>query len=157
MWEPEEIEWHIENRLIKDLKPHAKNPRKMSKHDAENLEKKIKKFGLIDKPIIDLNNQIIGGHQRINLYKKMKRKEIQCWVPDRPIPQEDVDELNIGLNRAQGEWDYDILGNQWEDQKLLEGGFTEQEICMSVETPPEGSQEGKKSKKKMCPACGHEF
>jgi len=126
--EPIPINWTLEKRKIKDLKPHPKNPRKMSKHDADNLEKKLKKFGLIDKPIIDMNDQLIGGHQRINVLKKMKVKEVECWVPDRTIDPEDIDELNLSLNRVAGEWDYDILANEWGEDMLIRGGFTREDI-----------------------------
>ena len=35
------IQWKTETRKIKDLRPHPKNPRKLSKHDADNLQKSL--------------------------------------------------------------------------------------------------------------------
>ena len=116
------INWKLELRKIKDLKPHPKNPRKLSKHDAEHLQKSIEKFGLIDKPIITKDGIIIGGHQRIAILKKMGKAgdSVECYVPDREIEQKDIDELCLRLNRNLGEWDWDILANQWEIDELFD-------------------------------------
>ena len=93
------INWHLETRLLKSLKPNAYNPRTLSKNDSEHLEKSIEKFGLIDKPIITKEGDIIGGHQRIKLLKRKRVKEVECWVPDRDLSKEEVDELCIRSNR----------------------------------------------------------
>ena len=128
MAELEFIEWHLEKRKLKDLKPHPRNPRKLSKHDGENLQKSIIEDGLIDKPAIDLNNQIIGGHQRISILKKLGQKEIYVWVPSRELTSQEINRINLRLNRVLGEWDYDIMANEWSEEELLDGGFTREEI-----------------------------
>ncbi len=122
------INWKLEFIPIKELKNHPKNPRQINKEQFAHLENLIKKFGLIDKPIINLDKTIIGGHQRIKILKKMKCKEIECWVPDQQLSDEDIDHLCIGLNLNQGQFDYDILANQWEIVDLLKWGFTEQQL-----------------------------
>jgi DNA modification methylase len=127
------IQWHLELRNIKDLKPHPKNPRRLSKHDAEHLQKSLEKFGLIDKPCINHDNMIIGGHQRVSILKKLGHTEIECYVPKEAISPKDVDELNIRLNRATGEFDFDILANEFNTDDLLEWGFTEEELCLNIE------------------------
>lgn len=154
------IVWKNEIRKIKDLKPHPKNPRLISSHDAANLERKIQKFGLVDKPTITLDNTIIGGHQRISVLKKMGHTEVECQVPDRDLTDKDIEDLNIGLNRIRGEWDYDILANQFEESDLVDYGFSEQELEMNVEEIDSSNKEDEKQKekkKKMCPSCGAEF
>jgi len=125
---PNPIEWHLEKRKIKDLKPHPKNPRKLSKHDGDNLQKSIDEDGLIDKPAIDLSNQIIGGHQRLQILKKMGQKEVEVWVPNRELQDFEVNRINLRLNRVSGEWDYDILANEWTEEELITGGFTREEL-----------------------------
>lgn len=154
------INWTLQKWKIKDLKPHPKNPRKLSKHDATNLRASIEKFGLIDKPIITKDGLIIGGHQRIQILKKMKQKEVVCYVPDKDLEPADVDELNIRMNRNKGDWDYDILANEWEESALFEAGFTKEELSLGeveqVEEKEQPDADGEK-KKKTCPSCGHEF
>ena len=151
------IKWNLELRKIKDLKSHSKNPRKMSKHDAEHLQKSIDRFGLIDKPILNTDNTIIGGHQRVSILKKMGVDQIECYVPEAALSQEEVDELNIRLNRAHGDFDYDILANEWNSEDLLEWGFLINDLIEKdpIEITSEEKEDDKKKTK--CPNCGHEF
>jgi len=122
------INWKLETIPLKELKEHPKNPRYITKEQNEHLTNLIAKFGLIEKPIINLDRTIIGGHQRIKILKKMKVKEVECWVPDQQISEADIDHLCIGLNLNQGAWDDDILANQWDPLDLLKWGFTEQQL-----------------------------
>lgn len=153
------IHWKLETRKISDLIPHPKNPRKLSKHDAEHLRTSLERFGMAEKPIINLDGQIIGGHQRLSILKQMKAKEIECWVPDRELSDREVDELCIKLNRVHGEFDFDILANEFNQDDLLKWGFTEADLELDLEPiledvlddPPESE------KKHSCPKCGFEF
>jgi DNA modification methylase len=135
------MQWHLEKRNINDLKDHPKNPRQLSKHDAEHLQKSIDKFGLIDKPIINLDNQIIGGHQRKSILKKLKIKEIECWVPDKQLDEKQVEELNIRLNKNTGDWDWDVLANEFDVDNLMEWGFTAEELIDAPITEIESTEE----------------
>jgi hypothetical protein len=156
------IQWHLEVLPVNKLKEYEKNPRQITKDQMHHLEELIKKFGLIDKPIVNKDWTIIGGHQRVRILKKMKAKTVECWVPDEQLVQADIDRLCIGLNLNQGSWDYDILANQWDCLDLLEWGFTEEQLlgigkeAEKVEGK-EGSEDKKGKKSKMCPSCGHEF
>lgn len=152
------IEWSIKKFNIKDLKEHAKNPRQIGREEFERLSNLIDKFGLIDKPILNFDHTIIGGHQRIKIYKKQKLKTIECWVPHRLLSQEEVDELCIGLNLHQGAWDWEKLANEWEPLDLLKYGFSEEKLlgtCKEAEEILEKEQKKADPKKqKECPNCG---
>lgn len=124
------ITWKIETRKIKDLKKYPKNPRKLTSDQFKHLKTSIDKFGLIDKPIINLDNTIIGGHQRLEVYKKDKIKEIECWIPARQLDDKEVEELNIRHNKNTGEWDWDILANEYEIPDLLDYGFLAEELSI---------------------------
>ena len=149
------ITWKIETRTLSALKDHPRNPRQLSKHDAEHLTRSIEKFGITDKPIINTDGTIIGGHQRKKILKKLGYKEIECWVPERELDSDEVDELNIRLNRNTGEWDWDILANEWEMENLVNSGFTVEQFTGS-EVKPEDEDKPKK-KVKTCPHCGLEI
>lgn len=144
---------------IKSLKDHEKNPRQIGKEQFERLGNLISKFGMIDKPVVNTDMIIIGGHQRIKYLKKQKVKTIECWVPDRLLSDQEIDELCIGLNLHQGEWDWDVLANKFEPLDLLAYGFTEEQLIGITEEDEEVSSEEKNSskKKKECPNCGHQF
>lgn len=124
----EKIRWALHEFPIKDLKDHPKNPRQIGKDQLTRLGNLIDKFGLIDKPIVNADMTIIGGHQRIRVLKKNKVKTVECWVPDRLLDEKEIDELCIGLNLHQGSWDYDLLANEWEPLDLLQYGFTEEQL-----------------------------
>ena len=125
----EKIQWSLKEIPIKDLKGHSKNPRQIGKDQFDRLGSLIDKFGLIDKPIVNQDMVIIGGHQRIKYLKKGKYKSVECWVPDRQLSEKEIDELCIGLNLHQGSWDWDIMNNQWDPVDLLMYGFTEEQLA----------------------------
>lgn len=122
------VKWILTELPIKSLKDHPKNPRQIGKEQFERLGSLIDKFGLIDKPIVNADMTLIGGHQRIRYLKKQKIKMVECWVADRLLADQEIDELCIGLNLHQGSWDYDVMANQWEPLDLLNYGFTEEQL-----------------------------
>lgn len=126
------MKWSLQQRNIKDLLKHPKNPRTLSKDQAQHLSRSIDKFGLIDKPIINTDNTIIGGHQRLHILKQNKQQTVECWVPDETLSQNDIDELNIRLNKNTGDWNWDILANEWDSNKLIEWGFSNEELDYEV-------------------------
>jgi len=154
------IQWTLQTIPLKNLKNHQKNPRQITKEQLKHLEELIKKYGLIDKPVVNLDMTIIGGHQRVKLLRKMKVKEVECWVPNAQLSEEEIDRLCIGLNLNQGKWDWDLLANEYEAIDLLKWGFTEEQLVgpfAESEEILDGEPEEKKKKKKCCPNCGHEF
>ncbi len=151
------ITWKLETVPIKNLKEFEKNPRNIKKEQQQHLTTLIEKFGLIDKPIINTDYMIIGGHQRVRILKKMKVKEIECWIPSETLMQEDIEHLCIGLNRG-GSWDWEIMANEWDALDLLKYGFTENELLGHFEKEEGSEKEDKKAKKQTeCPACGCVF
>lgn len=149
------IEWHIETRQIKDLKPYHKNPRKCSSTQAAILNKSITNYGMVEDPCINLDNTIIGGHQRIRILKKQGTREIDVKVPNRELDDKEIEELNIYLNRG-GEFDYDILANQYEMPDLIDYGFSSNELGLALDNIDVDIEEKpkKEKKKKQCPNCG---
>jgi hypothetical protein len=154
------INWKLEELQIKNLKEHPKNPRQIKKDQFDKLSGLIEKFGLIDKPIINKDFTIIGGHQRIRIFKKKKAKVIECWIAEEQLSDEDVEELMVSLNLNQGFWDWDILADMFDPIDLLTYGFTEDQLlgsCSNDKDGIEGKEKSSEKKKKSCPACGHEF
>ena len=152
------INWHLEVLAISQLKPHPKNPRQISKDQFQHLSDLIAKFGFIDRPIVNLDKTIICGHQRIRVLKKMKAKNVECWVPDVLISDEDVEELLIRHNLNQASWDYDIMSSNFNEIDLLKYGFSEEQLLGSFNDQDEEKEKPeKKEKQKVCPSCGHEF
>ena len=122
------IYWDMIKHKVSNLKEHPKNPRQLTKDQEKQLKESIKKFGMIDKPIINTDMMIIGGHQRLKILKQLKIKEIECWYPSRKLTEQEVDELNIRLNKNTGEWDWDVLANEWNTSDLVDWGFNPVEL-----------------------------
>jgi ParB-like chromosome segregation protein Spo0J len=111
----------IESKLIKDLKPATYNPRQISTKQFKDLKESIEKFTLCDPIIINKDMTVIGGHQRLKVCKDLKHTEIHCVVLD--LSKEEERELNIRLNKNTGDFDMDILANEFDVEELKEWGF----------------------------------
>lgn len=135
------MKWKLETRKISQLKDHPKNPRILTQKVQADLMQSIDKFGLIDKPIVNLDGTLIGGHQRKVILKKMGLKEVECWVPEVALTAKEVDELNIRLNKNTGDWDFEKLANEWEPTDLLDWGFTLDELVGQEVEEIESSEE----------------
>jgi ParB-like chromosome segregation protein Spo0J len=112
----------IEKKKISDLKPAPYNPRKSNEKQEKHLKTSLEKFGVVE-PII-FNKQtgfIVGGHFRVRELKKLGYKEVDCVIVD--LSQEDEKELNIRLNANTGEWDWEMIANEWEPVQLEEWGL----------------------------------
>jgi ParB-like chromosome segregation protein Spo0J len=143
------MEWKLQTRQLKELKSNEKNPRRLTKEQFLHLEKSLSKFGVCEPIVINTDNTIIGGHQRVRVLKKMGKKEIEVYVPDETIDQKDSDELNIRLNKNTGDWDYDILANNWDVGQLVDWGFNEKELAVDIQACEENSQKSSDGKTKM--------
>jgi ParB-like chromosome segregation protein Spo0J len=111
----------IEVKKIKDLKPNPLNPRKSSITQDENLKKSLEKFGVVE-PIVfnKRSGYIVGGHFRVRELKKLGYKEVECVIVD--LSPDDEKELLIRLNANTGDWDTDLLLQDWDADKLADWG-----------------------------------
>ena len=121
----------VESKLIKDLKPAAYNPRQISTKQYNDLKASIKKFGLVDPIIVNKDMTVIGGHQRLKICKELKHIEIDCVVLD--LSKEEERELNIRLNKNTGEFDMDILANEFDIDQLIDWGFKHIDIGLNID------------------------
>ncbi len=112
----------IEKKKLSELKPAPYNPRQSTAKQEKHLKASLEKFGVVE-PII-YNKQtgyIVGGHFRVRELKKLGYKEIECVIVD--LNQENERELNIRLNANTGEWDWDMLANEWDAESLEDWGL----------------------------------
>jgi len=134
---------------VSELKAAEYNPRQWTEKEIEDLTNSIKEFGVVDPLIINKHkgreNMVVGGHFRLYIAKKLGIKTVPVVYVD--LDEKKERELNIRLNKNQGEWDFDKLANEFDNEDLLEFGFTEIEL---------GLRERKK-RIKLCPHCGGEL
>lgn len=155
-------------RQIAELKASEYNPRMLTKPQFEQIKKSIQEFGFVDPVIINRfkgrENVIIGGHQRVNVAKELGIRECPCIELNLPPDRER--ELNIRLNKNVGEWDYDLLANNFDLEELRSFGFEEWELPGTPDVKEEARTFGKGEIKEVekvvpneakCPKCGHVF
>jgi len=97
---------------IQELKENLENPRKWSKDQFNQLKESISKFGLVD-PFMcnsspERHNILIGGHFRLQIARELKMETVPVVYINIPDREKEI-ELNIRLNKNQGEFDYDLL------------------------------------------------
>jgi len=148
------INWTLKKFEIKELKPYSKNPRTMTRSQRQHIKESLSKFGTAEKPIVNTDGTIIGGHQRVKILKEMGVKQIECWVPNIQLNDSEVSELCVRLNKNTGSFDYDILANEFELNELCEWGFHMDELLDSYEDPCDQPKEKKSKKISICPKCG---
>jgi hypothetical protein len=136
------IQWTTEQRRLADLLPWDRNPRRLTNKQAEDITASLRKFGIADPVIINTDDTIIGGHQRSRMLKMMMEyggeSFVDVRVPDRTLNDDEVAELNVRLNKNTGEFDFEILANEFEMADLLEWGFEAWEFDVdddAVESP----------------------
>ena len=125
---------------INKLQPASYNPRQISTKQYKDLKESIEKFGLVDPIIVNeyfVENYyvVIGGHQRLKICKELGYKDIDCIVLE--LNKEEERELNIRLNKSGGEFDMDILANEFDVEELKDWGFKEIELGLNIDKIPE--------------------
>ena len=74
---------------------------------------------------------VIGGHQRLKICKELKYKDVDCVVLD--LSKEQERELNVRLNKSGGEFDVDILANEFDIDELTDWGFKHIELGLNID------------------------
>jgi DNA modification methylase len=116
------------------------NPRQLTEKQYDDLTASIKKFGFVDPIIVnkhpDRDNVVVGGHQRLKVARVLNYKDVPCV--EVKLTEEEERELNVRLNKNHGEWDWDLLANNFDNSQLLQWGFSEDELSFFEEEPTEG-------------------
>ena len=118
------ITWKLEKRKLIDLKPHPKNPRQFTEKGMKDLENSINSIGFMQPININQDGTILSGHARAMKLKELGDNEVDVYVPDRMLTPKQEEEVLVRANaNTAGQWDFDILANQFEDFELVDWGF----------------------------------
>jgi len=110
---------------ISEVKNNPKNPRLIKDDKFRKLVKSIQEFPqmLELRPIVvDENNIVLGGNMRLKACKEAGLKEVYI-VKAENLTELQKDEFIVKDNVGFGEWDWDILANEWDAEKLDEWGL----------------------------------
>ena len=142
------ITWTNERRRLRDLVPWERNPREISKQEAERLGESLQEFGQIQTIAIGPENEVYDGHQRKLVWSILPQfgpdYEVDVRVSSRPLTEQERQKLVIYLHKGTvGEWDWDELANSFEVADLLDWGFDDAELLGDwgeEPTPDPGAQ-----------------
>lgn len=114
---------------IKNIKPNPNNPRVIKNEKFDKLKKSIREFPqmLEKRPIVcftDVDGKyvVLGGNMRLKAAQSEGLKELPIILAD-DWTQEQRNEFLIKDNVGFGEWDWDMLANEWNIEELTEWGL----------------------------------
>ncbi len=122
--------WTTVQKKVNELIPQKINPRTITDKQMSDLTRSLKKYNLVEIPAIDLNGNILAGHQRIKALKILGRGDelIDVRVPNRKLTDKESKEYLIASNKLGGDWDFEAL-KSFELDTLEFAGFEDIEIA----------------------------
>ena len=110
---------------ISKLKSNPNNPRIIKDEKFRKLVKSIQEFPeMLDiRPIVvDAEMIVLGGNMRLKACREAGLKEVPILIADNLTPEQQ-EEFIIKDNSSFGEWDWDILANEWDVKNLNDWGL----------------------------------
>ena len=110
---------------IDKLKINPSNPRVIKDYKYKKLLKSITEFPemLMLRPIVVDNEMVIlGGNQRYRACQEAGLKDVPIILVSE-LSQEQIDRFVITDNVSFGDWDYDILANNWDSELIDASGL----------------------------------
>ena len=110
---------------INKIKANTNNPRLIKDYKFDKLVKSIKEFPemLEKRPIVvDEDMIVLGGNMRLKACQEAGLKKIDVIIAEgwsEKQKQQFIIKDNVGF----GDWDWDILANDWDNTKLNEWGL----------------------------------
>jgi hypothetical protein len=137
-------------------KENETNPRYINKQNFKKLVNSLKEFPemLEVRPlVVDEGFVVLGGNMRLKALKEAGFDEvyinqIKSWT------QEQKDQFIIKDNSSFGSWDWEILANEWNVEKLVDWGVDLPKDTFAFDDEQEQDNEQKELPKEICPTCG---
>lgn len=120
----------VKERKLAELKPAEYNPRKISDKQLSDLKKSFESFGTMEPAVVNIHPErkdvIISGHQRVKVAQSLGHTTYPCIEVN--LSERKEKELNVRMNRNTGEFDFDILVEEFDVEDLVDWGFDEDEF-----------------------------
>lgn len=124
---------------ITEVKMNPNNPRIIKDEKFHKLVKSIEEFPkmLEIRPIVVNQEMIVlGGNMRLKACKEAGLKEVSIVLAD-DLTEEEQRQFIIKDNVGFGEWDWEMLANEWDSDKLEEWGLDIPEFDVKEEPTAE--------------------
>lgn len=143
---------------ISDIKPNPSNPRLIKDDAFKKLVQSLKDFpemAEVREVVVNKDHVILGGNMRYKAMKEAGWTEVPVKVVD--WPEEKQREFIVKDNVSGGEWDWDVLANEWEMEELDAWGL-ELPIPESINDNKEVDPESLLAEGTVeCPRCKFQF
>ena len=109
---------------ISQVKRNPNNPRLIKNDKFKKLVKSVQDFPemLELRPIVvDENMIVLGGNMRLKACQEAGLKEV--WIEVADLTEQQKKEFTIKDNVGFGEWEWDMLANEWDSVQLAEWGL----------------------------------
>lgn len=110
---------------VGEIKPNPNNPRVIKDDKFKKLVKSIQEFPqmLNIRPIVVNDDMIVlGGNMRLKACKEAGIKEIPI-IKASELTEEQQREFIIKDNVGFGEWDWEMIANEWDAEQLTDWGM----------------------------------
>jgi len=115
----------IEVVCINDVIPNPDNPRVIKDDKFKKLVRSIREFPkmLLLRPIVVNKDMVVlGGNMRLRACREAGLQEIPIIIAE-DLNEQQQREFIIKDNVGFGEWDWDDLANNWDENELKEWGL----------------------------------
>jgi hypothetical protein len=98
------------------------------------LQESLDEFGQPETIAIGPGNEIYNGHQRLKSWAdKFGDIDVDVRVANRALTEKEREKLTVFLHKgAAGEWNFDVLANEFEVDDLLDWGFEKAELDIDL-------------------------
>jgi ParB-like chromosome segregation protein Spo0J len=146
----------IKTVKISEPKPNEHNPRYINKANFKKLVNSLKEFPkmLEVRPlVVDENMIVLGGNMRLKAlieagFKEVLVHQVLDWTDD------EKNQFIIKDNSSFGSWDWEILANEWNMQKIVDWGVDLPKEMFAEEDDPIQQNTQDEIPKEICPTCG---
>ena len=139
------------------LKAHPDNPRWIRSKDFDNLVESIRNFPemLKIRPIVcNLDHVVLGGNQRLQAVREIEWRFVDVEVVD--LTEDQQREFLIKDNNSSGDWNMDMIANQFDMTQLEDWGMKLPEFAFEsndLDFNPE-RDEMTENESEKCECCG---
>lgn len=146
----------IKTVKISEPKPNEHNPRYINKANFKKLVNSLKEFPkmLEVRPlVVDENMIVLGGNMRLKAlieagFKEVLVHQVLDWTDD------EKNQFIIKDNSSFGSWDWEILANEWNMQKIVDWGVDLPKEMFAEDDDPIQQNTQDEIPKEICPTCG---
>jgi hypothetical protein len=109
---------------LSQVKENEMNPRFIRDDNFKKLVKSIQEFPemlSVRKLVVNKDMVVLGGNMRLKALKEAGIKEVEVEVVD--WNEEKQREFVVKDNLGYGEWDFEMLANEWDHESLEDWGL----------------------------------